>query len=132
MNMHRTSSGFTLPEVLVALFLLAIGILAAAPMFVFAMEENRAGAVFGEAGALAVERLELLRGQSWSALTPGGSLTSDVTGYSDTSNPVYDIRWQITNRVSPVGTRDITVWVRSPKVGPGVKREVTLTTVRGR
>ena len=48
--------GFSLVEVLVALFLIGLGVLAAAPMFIYAMQGNATGADFGSVGAIAVER----------------------------------------------------------------------------
>ena len=41
--MRENTSGFTLVEVVVALFLIGLGVLAAAPMFMFAMQGNAVG-----------------------------------------------------------------------------------------
>ena len=128
----RSSAGFTLIEVLVALVLIGIGVLAAAPMFVYAMQGNAVAADFGSVGAIAVERMELLRSQDYSTLAPGGSLTSSVSGYSDTSNPDYVVRWQIANNAVPSGTRSVTVRAIAVRRVVGARKEITLTTLRGK
>ena len=102
------SQGFTLLEVLIAVFLIGIGVLAAAPMFVYAMQGNATGADLGSVGAVAVEHMELLRSQDYVSLPAGGSLTAGVTGYTDTSNPEVTVRWLITDNASPIGTKPST------------------------
>ena len=47
---RESSGGFTLVEVLIALFLIGIGVLAAAPMFIYAMQGNAVGGDFGIGG----------------------------------------------------------------------------------
>jgi prepilin-type N-terminal cleavage/methylation domain-containing protein len=128
----RRTAGFTLLEVLVALVLIGVGVLAAAPMFVYAMQGNAVAADFGSVGAIAVERMELLRAQEYSDLTPGGSLTGSVSGYSDSSNSDYVVRWQIADNAVPTGTRSITVRAIAVRRVVGARKEITLTTLRGR
>jgi prepilin-type N-terminal cleavage/methylation domain-containing protein len=132
--MKKNSDGFTMVEVLVALFLLAIGVLAAAPMFVYAMQGNAVGADFGTSGAIAVERMEVLRGTFYGDLPAGGDLASDVTGtvpYFDNSNPDFTIRWTIVDNVTPDDTKTITVRVTAVRQIVGDRKGVTLTTLRG-
>ena len=131
-DVARAVSGFTLLEVLVALVLIGVGVLAAAPMFVYAMQGNAVAADFGSVGAIGVERMELLRSQEYGTLTPGGSLTVSVNGYSDASNPDYIVRWQIANNAVPAGTRSITVRSIAVRRVVGQRKEITLTTLRGR
>jgi len=130
--MRNDSAGFTLIEVVVALFLIAIGVLAAAPMFMYAMQGNATGADLGSVGAVAVERMELLRSQDYIALPAGGSLTAGINGYTDTGNPDVTVRWQIADNVSPLGTKTIVVRAISTRQVVGNAKEVTLTTIRGR
>jgi len=66
--MRTREAGFTLVEVLVALFLLALGLLAVAPMFVYATRVAAASADLGTVDARAVHRLEVLRATDFSAL----------------------------------------------------------------
>ena len=124
--------GFSLLEVLVALFLIGLGVLAAAPMFVYAMQGNAAGADFGSVGAIAVERMELLRSLDFGALPAGGSLTSSVNGYSDLTDPEYIVRWSITDNGTPPATKVVTVRAIAVRQVVGQRKEITLTTLRGR
>ncbi len=129
---NNRSTGLTLVEVLVAMFLIAIGLLAVAPMFVHSIHGNAAGGDFGAVGALALDRMELLRGLDYLSLVPGGSLTANQAGYFDNSEPGYLVRWEIIDNTTPPGTRIINVRAIATRVGPGPRREVTITSLRGR
>lgn len=123
-------SGFTLVEVLMALFLIGIGVLAAAPMFMYAMQGNATGADLGSVGAIAVERMEQLRAADYVTLTAGGSLTANVAGYFDTSDPNYTVRWTIADNVNPVKSKTITVRAVAVRQVVGMRKDVVLTTMR--
>jgi prepilin-type N-terminal cleavage/methylation domain-containing protein len=126
--------GFTLAEVLVALFLIGIGVLAAAPMFMYAMQGTAVGGDFGSAGAAAVERMELLRAEDYPDLVPGGNIDSNVGGYFDASDPDYLVRWEIEIAPAPAppGTKTITVRALAARQVVGERKDVVLTTLRGR
>lgn len=124
--------GFTLVEVLLALALMFAGLLAAAPMFVFAMKETAAGADLGSVGAAAVDRMELLRAGDFYSLPAGGSLASEVSGYSDVSNSAYTVRWQIVDNASPATVKTISVRVIATRQAIGAQKETTLTSLRAR
>ena len=129
--MRESSSGFTLVEVIVALFLIGLGVLAAAPMFMYAMQGNAVGGEKGAAGALAVERMEILRAANYATLAAGGSLTVDTGGYVDNSDPNNTVRWLIINNTAPTGSLIVSVRVIPAGLIPGSSREVTLTSIRG-
>ena len=57
--MYRRLHGFTLLEVVFGLLLIAIGVIATAPLFIYATQENAAGGDLGNVGA-AAERQILL------------------------------------------------------------------------
>ena len=132
MPTRRESHGFTLVEVLLALALLFVGVVAAAPMFIFAMKETAAGADMGSVGAAAVDRMELLRASDFYSLPAGGSLTSNVSGYSDASNARYTVRWQITDNGTPATVKTISVRTISARQVIGIAKEVTLSSLRAR
>lgn len=127
-----TAGGFTLVETLLALSLIGIGVLAVAPLFVLAIESNAASEDFSTAGALAVERMELLRAEGYFDLVAGGSLTTNVTGYVDTSEPGYVVRWSVTDNITPAVSKTLRVRVVADRQVIGERKEVTLTLVRGR
>jgi len=130
-NTSGGAGGFTLVEVMLALFLIGIGVLAAAPMFIYAMQGSAVGADFGWVGAVGVERMELLRAEDYSNLPAGGSLTANAAGYFDTSTPGVTVRWTITDNTTPARTKTITVLVAADRQVVGDRKNVTLTTIRG-
>lgn len=130
--MKRRDGGFTLVEVLLAMALMFVGMLAAAPLFVFAMKETAAGADLGTVGAAAVDRMELLRANDFYSLAAGGSLTSDVSGYSDTSHAQYTVRWLIADNATPATMKTISVRAVASRQSIGLAKEVTLVSLRGR
>jgi len=117
-------------ENLVAIAILMFGLLAAAPMFVQAMKATEVGADVSAAGSAAVDRMELLRATEYSSLTVGGGLTSDVTGYADTSDPDVVVRWQIEDITTPVPGKTIRVRAIMQRQVVGRAKQVTLTTRR--
>ena len=121
----------TLVEALVAMLLLSFGLLAAVPMFVQSIRHNTTGADLGVVAAIARERMESLRAESYAGLTAGGSLDSDVAGFSSNSTDGVTIRWQIVNNTTPANTKTISVRVFAEQIGPGARRELVLTTLRG-
>ncbi len=130
--MRRAATGFTLVEVLLALALMFIGVVAAAPMFIYAMKETAAGADLGSVGAAAVDRMELLRSTAFDSLASGGSLSSNVSGYSDTSGSKVTVRWQIVDNASPVTEKTMSVRVIATRTAIGLQKEVTLSCLRAR
>jgi len=128
----RTDGGFTLLEVVLGLFFIAIGVIATAPLFVLASKQTASGKDLGTAGAAAVRRMELLRGLDYGVLAPGGDLFSDVADHYDLSDPQVQVRWSIAlNPAPPANTKIVTV--RAVAVGPalGEPKTATLVTIRG-
>ncbi len=124
--MSSRSRGYTLVEVMLALLLVAIGVMAAAPMFIYAARGSSAGAGIARGGDLALARMESLREEPYVNLVDGGSLVTDVEGYHDDSDPAFDVRWRITAGADPDGAK--TIEVRAvPKDGG---REVDLVSLR--
>ena len=128
---HRPN-GFTLVEVVLALFILAVGVIATAPLFVYAARENAVGGDLGEVGDLAVRRMELLRATDYVILANGGDLNNDVDGYYDASRPGFIVRWVVADNPNPpASTKTITVRAIADRQVIGRKKEVTLIAVRG-
>jgi len=129
----RTESGFTLIEVLLALFLIAIGLLAAAPMFVYGAKVRAASGDIGILGSGAVMKLEALRRAKFGSLAAGGNLGSNVSGYFDASDPAFTLRWTISDDVSPARKKTITMVAIATRVtSMGPRKMLTLSTVRAR
>lgn len=128
----RTERGFTLIEVVLALFLMGVGLMYAAPMFITAVRENASGADIGSVGAIAVDRMEQLRSADFYGLATGGNLTTAVTSFSDTTNPEFTTYWLIAGNGSPATLKTISVRVVAARQVMGLAKEVTLTTERTR
>jgi len=118
--------GFTLVEVLVSLFLLALSVLAIIPLFVHAMRSNAVAGEIGTLSAVANQRMELLTQVPFDSLTAGGSLTSDATGYFDSSTPDIQLRWRITDDATPATIKTIEVSGVALRTPMGEAKEILL------
>ena len=129
----RRDRGFTLIEVLVGVFILAVVVTATTPMFILAARENAVGADLGSVGSLAVHRMETLRATDYALLNNGGSLDSDTTGFFDASDPDFVVRWTIADNPNPPApTKLITVRAVAVRQVIGQPKRVELTVVRGK
>ena len=129
---NQGDTGFTLVEVLVALSLMFVMLLSTAPMFLFAMKETAAAGDLGVVGAAAVDRMEFLRTIDFNSLTAGGSLTLDVVGFVDGSNPDFVVRWQITDNATPTTVKTLNVRVVAARSPIGLPKEITVSSLRVR
>ncbi len=128
---HRRQAGFTLVETLLALFLIALGLLSAAPMFIYGVKVTAASADVGTLSAGAVKKLETLRQATFSTITAGGSLSSNVAGFSDTSDPAFTLRWQITDDATPPKKKTITiVAIAKRRTTSGAQKSVQFMSLR--
>ena len=131
------AKGLTLLETLIALSLLGFGILAVAPMFIYASNANEVSSDYGTLGALAVDRMERLRELDFrdSRMAEGGSLAENITTdvvYFDDSNPDGIIRWEIIDNISPPRTKTVRVRTVSRRITLGLPKEIVVATMRGR
>ncbi len=132
MSARRSEKGFTLAEVSTALFIVGMGIMALAPLFVQGAQVTASSRDMSAVSAAAVERLEELREIGFNSLTAGGSITSNVTGYFDTTDPDVTVRWAITDNASPVTLKTVSVRAISRHSPMGQAKQYDLTTVRSR
>lgn len=107
-------SGFSLVEVMVAIVILTVGLLALAQMMVLATNSNTLSGRMTSSSALAKEQLERLKATPFyvdpltktrsPALADGGDLDSTAAGYAQyydaqgqpvAGNGLYEVRWQI-------------------------------------
>jgi Tfp pilus assembly protein PilV len=124
--------GFSLVELLAALFLLAAGLLSVAPMFVYGSRKAASSNDFGKVGAAAVARMERLRATGFSSLTAGGSLSSNLASYFDTSDPAVTVRWTIADDTTPATLKTITVLAIAKRQVYGPSKQAQLSSERAR
>jgi hypothetical protein len=128
----RDETGTSLLEVVLALLLIAMGTLAVVPLFVSAKGVNATGADISLLSAKATAQMESLRAEPFHHIVAGGSLTSDVAGYSDTSDPGIVVRWEIVDGGEPAGTKTIRLLAFAVTELSEQERSVELTTLRAR
>ncbi|MFN7952241.1 MAG: type IV pilus modification protein PilV [bacterium] len=124
----RRSNGFTLLEVLIALMILAIGVLAVTTMQLNATKNSAVGDVISKALTVAESRVELLRSSPPANLVDGGTLDTQCqqsvvfandTGVTGASNAAFsvDCSYSTVCELSPcppgIQTRQFTVTVTS-------------------
>ena len=124
---RRPRRGFTIVELLLAIMLLSVGMLAMAGLLVGSTRLQRLSGSRAELTALAEAKIEELRGYGQTGgsdplrahLAIGGSLTSNVNAYADSvtglNNVVYYRRWAVSAGIA--GARQVQVRVL-PKVQP--------------
>jgi prepilin-type N-terminal cleavage/methylation domain-containing protein len=124
------SAGFTLLEVIVSVFLVGLCVLTIVPLFLYATQSSAVSSDLTGVGTVAVRRMELLRAQEFKDIAAGGSLTSDMTGFSDTSNPSFTVRWTVTFDATPPTRKTIDLRAQARRRVIGQRKEVVLTTAR--
>ena len=126
-------AGFSLVEVLVALFMATLVFLVIAQMIGVGVEAGRASSDMTRVAALAGERLEEITRSEYVDLVPGGSLTADVGGFSETLDldndgmDDYTRRWEITDLGTEMRIR-VRVFALLDVVGPA--KETTFVALK--
>jgi type IV pilus assembly protein PilV len=101
----KKSKGFSLIEVLIAIVILSIALLALSGLMVYTTKSNSFGGHMTEATTLAQDKLEQLRVTSW-----GGLLSGEYQDKVTTATGIeYTRVWKITNATDNL--RNITVIV---------------------
>jgi len=112
-NSKHDQAGFTLIEALLAMVILAFGLIAITNLLIVAASSNSVGNMSSAATALASQQIELLKAQTFTNIVPGGSLTADQTGYfrDDSIDGVatFHTRWQVVQITGDQQTRFIKV-----------------------
>ena len=128
----RSENGTSMLEVLVALLLIAMGALSVAPMFISSAGANASGANISLLASMATARMESLRATAFHNLIPGGSLTSSLASYSDTTDPNAVVRWEIIDGGGPTDTKTIRLIAFVVSQLSGRRKAVEFSTLRSR
>lgn len=103
----RIRAGLTLIEVMIAMTILAVGLLSLAAMQLEALRGGRSGHVDTYATTVAQNKLEELRRIAWASasMNPTGNWSTAQTVTSPYQGQVYTVDWRVTDVV--------TGWTRS-------------------
>ena len=82
MKVIKRANGFSLIEVVIALFILAIALLALAGLMVSTTKNNSFGGHMTEAATFAQDKLEQLRAAPWASIVAGADTPPGATGIS--------------------------------------------------
>ncbi|NQU03003.1 MAG: prepilin-type N-terminal cleavage/methylation domain-containing protein [Syntrophaceae bacterium] len=113
---HR-QSGFTLVEVLVAIFVLVVGLLGVISVATTVINGNAFGKRITVATTLAQDKMEELKGTAYSSIASG----------SDTQESLYTRTWTVTPDSPAAGMKAIDVSVTFP--WKDTPHDVTLKTI---
>lgn len=119
------TKGFTLIEVLMAMAIFSIGILAVASLQISAVQNNDLGNLITQATMLAQEKMESLKStDDITALTDGSETNIDHYGES---GGIFDRSWTISNPLGGSSSRQIEIAVQWSK--RGINRNVILAAI---
>jgi len=136
---RRHRDGLTLLELMIAMVILAVGLLGMLAMQIEAMKSNRIGRHVTEAAQVAQNQMEALQNQAWALSGPTGGFTAPIVvqsveplraGAGATVVPTaqtYNVSWRIVNG-APIGvpptvrlrTIDVRVTWAEPNDTPGM------------
>jgi len=123
--------GFTLIEVLIAMVIMTIALVAMAELMAITLRIQMLGRNETASVRLVQSKIDQLVAVNFTNATVavGGSLSSDVTNYNDTPTPGYKRRWQIAAIAGETRVRKLTVTVIPDVKDNRTTRSVQLTTI---
>lgn len=126
--------GFTLVEVLIAMVIMTVGLVAVAQLMAVSAQAHRLGRMTSDGTRLAATKVEELVKLNMSShpsvqITPASpdSLAQNITNFFDQSGQ-YIRRWRVSAGPTP-NTRRLTVRVVPPAVGRPFAKDVEVTTI---
>jgi type IV pilus assembly protein PilV len=133
-KINRKQSGFTLIEVMIALVILAVGLLALMTMQIVSIRANAFSSDMTYAGMLAQSRLEQLRNTAYESIAPNTDFEDDAPDTS-TKGTSYTVKRRVEDNTPATDMKRITLkieWVGAPAGSSGgstVNFETSFVTV---
>ena len=121
------SNGFTLIEVLIAMAIFSIGILAVASMQLWNVKNNTTGNITTLATLLARDQMEQLKNVADVTTLASGTDPNNPVDENGNAGGIFTRSWVVTNPLGGSATRQIQVTVSWTKGGPN--RSVVLTSI---
>ena len=125
----KCQSGFTLLEIIIALFVLSIGILAVATLQLTSLKGNSKAGRITEASNAAADQIEKIMSLPYSTFTDGLGTNTGVAGLDDfpatdgstlSGDGNYKVYWNVAENVPSPDTKTIKVIVDPPGSGKKV------------
>ncbi|MDD2389467.1 MAG: prepilin-type N-terminal cleavage/methylation domain-containing protein [Desulfobacterales bacterium] len=120
MRKFFNDSGFTLIEIMIAIFILTVGLLGVAGVAITVINGNAFSNKITTATALTQDKMEELRGTAYTSISDGGP---------ETLESIYTRTWAVTDDSPVDGMKTIEVNVKFQ--WKGSSRNVTLQTMAG-
>jgi len=137
-NIHRANkmngqSGFTLIEVMIAMVVLAVGLLALGTMQIVSIRANAFSSEMTYSTMLAQQQLETLKNLSFSdadltATTPETPHT--LPALPAVKGASYTVSWEVTDTTSDMKTIDLTVQWQSQRLGDAADQAAITTRMQ--
>ncbi|MCD6188228.1 MAG: prepilin-type N-terminal cleavage/methylation domain-containing protein [Desulfuromusa sp.] len=122
-------SGFTLLEIIIALFVFSIGILGVSAMQLTSLKGNSKAARITEASNVAADQIEKIMGLPYGTFTDGSGTSAGADGLDDfpttdgstvSADGNYKVYWNVAENVPSPNTKTIKVIVDPPGRGKRV------------
>jgi type IV pilus assembly protein PilV len=119
--LRRQSEGFTLIEVMIALVILAVGLLALMTLQIVSIRANAFSSEMTYAGMLAQSRLERIRNTPYDNVNPG-TVTDTVDATTSTKGMAYTVQTTVDDNTPATDMKTITLridWTGTPAGSAG-------------
>jgi type IV pilus assembly protein PilV len=120
-NKMNVQSGFTIIEVMIALVILAVGLLALATMQIVSIRSNAFSSEMTYATMLAQDRLEQIRNMDYDDVT-AGNISGDVSASEATKGMSYTITGEVDSDKPATDMKTVTLqidWTGTPAGSAG-------------
>lgn len=131
--MRSNERGFTLVEVLIAMVIMSVGLVAVAQLMAVSMQSHRLGRLTAEASLLASVKIEELVKMNFTTdpevqITGAATLDANTANYFDTTANGFTRRWNVT--AGPTAdTRRLTLRVIPPPSSQPFSKQIDVTTI---
>ncbi len=110
-KIYRKQSGFTLIEVMIALVILAVGLLALMTMQIVSIRANAFSSEMTYAAMLAQSRLEQIRNMTYDSISTG-TVTDTVSASDTTKGTAYDVETKVEDNTPATDMKTVTLTVK--------------------